>query len=112
MAEFLFQFGDFRLDDSAAQLLRGGQPVHIQPKPFALLVHLVRNRDRVVSKQELLATVWPDVSVSDLALFSALRDLRRTLGDTDTAERAIRTVRGRGFRFVAEVRSVDALTRV
>jgi DNA-binding winged helix-turn-helix (wHTH) protein len=107
MAEFLFQFGDFRIDDSAAQLLRGGQPVHIQPKPFALLVHLFRNRDRVVSKQELLDTVWPDVSVSDLALFSALRDLRRTLGDTDTAERTIRTVRGRGFRFVADVRPMS-----
>jgi eukaryotic-like serine/threonine-protein kinase len=108
MAEFLFQFGDFRIDDSAAQLLRGGQPVHIQPKPFALLVHLFRNRDRVVPKQELLNTVWPHVSVSDLALFSALRDLRRTLGDTDTAERTIRTVRGRGFRFVADVRPLSA----
>jgi DNA-binding winged helix-turn-helix (wHTH) protein len=105
MAEFLFQFGDFRIDEAAAQLLRRGEPVRIQPKPFALLVHLFRNRDRVVSKQELLEAVWPDVSVSDLALFSALRDLRRSLGDTDTAERTIRTVRGRGFRFVAEVSS-------
>lgn len=108
MAEFLFQFGDFRIDEAAAQLLRRGQPVRIQPKPFALLCHLFKNRDRVVSKQELLDAVWPDVSVSDLALFSALRDLRRTLGDTDTAERTIRTVRGRGFRFVAAVTSASS----
>ena len=109
MADLQLQFGDFRLDEAAGELSHKGAPVRIQPKPFALLVHLVRHRERVVSKQELLASVWPDVSVSDLALFSALRDLRRTLGDTDTAERTVRTIRGQGFRFVADVSGPEPL---
>lgn len=107
MAELRIQFGDFQLDEGAGELLLRGSPVKIQPKPFGLLVHLMRNRDRVVSKRELLDTLWPNISVSDLALFSALRDLRRALGDTDTAERTIRTVRGQGFRFVEQVAPVS-----
>ncbi|HMI94078.1 MAG TPA: AAA family ATPase, partial [Polyangiales bacterium] len=75
----------------------------LRPKPLAVLLHLIRNRDRVVPKDELLAVVWPNVSVSALAVWSAVRDLRRALADTDTSERIIETVRGRGVRFVARV---------
>jgi DNA-binding winged helix-turn-helix (wHTH) protein len=102
------RFGEFELNESAGELFRRGAPVKLHPKPLAVLLHLIRNRERVVSKDELLAAVWPDVSVSALALWSAVRDLRRALGDTDTAERIIETVRGRGVRFVARVGSSAA----
>jgi len=110
MTEKPLCFGEFELDGSGTVLLLRGAPVKIQPKPLALLVHLVRNRERVVSKQELIAEIWPGVFVSDLALWSALRDLRRSLGDTDTADRTIRTVRGQGLRFVAHVASDASAT--
>ncbi|HKP63436.1 MAG TPA: AAA family ATPase [Polyangiales bacterium] len=99
-----FSFGEFELDAPAAVLCRRGVPIKLQPKPFAMLVHLLRNRQRVISKSELLEAIWPNVAVSDQALWSVLRDLRRALGDTDTAERTIRTVRGRGIRFIGELR--------
>jgi DNA-binding winged helix-turn-helix (wHTH) protein len=99
-------FGEFELDEAAVSLSRLGAPVEIRTKPLALLAHLVRNRDRVVSKAELLDTVWSDVCVSDQALWSAVRDLRRSL-ETACSDRMIQTVRGRGFRFVAEVSSAE-----
>jgi len=94
-------FGDLELDEEGVVVLRGGVPVKLHPKPLALLLHLVRNRPRVVSREELLAALWPGITVSDQALWSAVRDLRRALGDTDTAARVIETVRGSGFRFAA-----------
>jgi DNA-binding winged helix-turn-helix (wHTH) protein/tetratricopeptide (TPR) repeat protein len=99
----LFVFGDFEVDEATCELRRSGVPVKIQPKPFALLVHLARNRHRMVDRDELLRTVWPSVKVSEQAFSSAIRDLRRALGDTDAAHRTILTVRGRGFRFAANV---------
>jgi predicted ATPase len=103
-------FGDFELDVANAVLLRGGTPVKIQAKPLAMLVHLLRNRQRVVSKAELLAALWPGVSVSEQALWSALRDLRRALGESDSAQPTVRTLRGRGFRFTADVVNGDVLS--
>jgi DNA-binding winged helix-turn-helix (wHTH) protein/tetratricopeptide (TPR) repeat protein len=96
-------FGDFEVDEVRCELRLHGVPVKIQPKPFSLLLYLLKNRHRVVDKDELLAAVWPNVTVSEQALSSALRDLRRALGDTDTADRILLTVRGRGVRFVAEI---------
>ncbi|HEX4338024.1 MAG TPA: AAA family ATPase [Polyangiaceae bacterium] len=75
-------------------------PVKIQPKPLALLAHLIAHRDRVISKEELLEQLWPGVTVSEQAMSSALRDLRRALDETAEQPRALQTVRGRGFRFV------------
>jgi DNA-binding winged helix-turn-helix (wHTH) protein/tetratricopeptide (TPR) repeat protein len=94
-------FGDFSFDVESGLLSRDGVPVKIQPKPLALLAHLIANRDRVVSKEELLEQLWPGVTVSEQAMSSALRDLRRALDETAEQPRAIQTVRGRGFRFVA-----------
>src|SRR5579862_1429412 len=94
-------FGDFAFDHGTCSLSRGGVPVKIQPKPLALLAHLIAHRDRVVSKEELLEQLWPGVTVSEQAMSSALRDLRRALDETAENPRAIQTVRGRGFRFVA-----------
>ena len=83
-------FGEFELDEERALLQVSGVPVKLHPKPLAVLVYLMRHRERVVSRDELLGAVWPGISVSDQALWSAVRDLRRALGDTDTAARIMR----------------------
>lgn len=105
-------FGDFAFDDGKSLLSRGGVPVKIQPKPLALLAHLIAHRDRVVPKEELLERLWPGVTVSEQAMSSALRDLRRALDETAENPRAIQTVRGRGFRFVAKLAQESTAQRI
>jgi len=95
-------FGPFQLDLSRGELMRAGHFVSLAPKPLALLLHLAANRDRAVPKQELRRHVWPDVFVSEAALASALKDLRRALGDDGAHQKVVRTLRRRGYRFVAE----------
>lgn len=97
-------FGPFELSIERGLLVSAGAEISISPKPLAALLFLVRNRERVVSRAELLEAVWPDVTVSDAAFASVLRDLRRALGDTATESRFVATLRGRGLRFVAPVR--------
>jgi DNA-binding winged helix-turn-helix (wHTH) protein len=95
------RFSEFELDCDALELRRGRVPVPIRPKPLRLLIYLVTHRDRVVSKRELLDQVWRGVRVSDDALTSALRDLRRALGEGEGLHRMVVTVRARGYRFAA-----------
>lgn len=97
-----FAFSDFELCLERGELRRRGVPVAIRPKPLELLAHLVTHRDRVVPKEELLEKVWPRVSVSEDALTSALRDLRRALDDAEAPHRFVVTVRARGYRFVGD----------
>jgi DNA-binding winged helix-turn-helix (wHTH) protein/tetratricopeptide (TPR) repeat protein len=100
-----YRFGSFELDVARKQLRRDGEVVSIAPKPLALLGLLVSRCSRMVSRDEALAGVWPDVCVSDATLASTLRDLRRVLGDDAQLPRFIQTARGLGFRFVAPVAS-------
>ena len=96
-------FGPFLLDLARGELVRAGELVQLAPKPLALLGYLAANRDRAVPKQELRKQVWPDVFVSEAALASALKDLRRALGDDGARQSVIRTLRRRGYRFVAKL---------
>ena len=96
----VFVFGDFELDESQCELRRGGAAIDLQPKPLHLLGYLLAHRDRVIGKDELLERVWPSVVVSETALSSALRDLRRALGDSASKPRWVVTLRGRGYRFI------------
>jgi DNA-binding response OmpR family regulator len=96
-------FEGFELHEERRELLRGGVPIPLNPRPFDLLVILLRNRRRVVCKRELLEQVWAGVHVSDTALSSALKELRHALGDDGAHQRLIRTLRGHGYRFVAIV---------
>jgi len=97
-------FGDFELDEEYKELRRSGERVDLQRRPLELLLQLVRHRQRVVSKEELFETVWSGLAVSDAALASAIRDLRRVLGDDGREQRLIRTYHGFGYRFAAAVR--------
>ena len=81
----------------------GQRRLELTPRAFAVLRHLVEHPGRLITKEELLATVWRDAIVSDAALASCIRDLRRALGDSSEAPRYIETVHRRGFRFIGPV---------
>lgn len=101
-----FSFGQFALDPAAEQLWCADQLVSLRPKAFAVLLYLLENAQRLVSKDELLAKVWGDVSVSDSVLKAQLRDVRLALGDDAVAPRFIKTTHRRGYRFIGSVTRV------
>jgi predicted ATPase/DNA-binding winged helix-turn-helix (wHTH) protein len=101
-------FGCFVLDDDRFDLLCEGKEVPLEPQVFNVLTYLVRHHDRVVTKEELLDAVWGDRFVSESALTSRIRAVRRALGDDRHLQRYVMTVHRRGYRFVAEVQIVDA----
>lgn len=98
-----FSFGDLAIDTDRFLLERGGESLHVQPQVFDVLSHLVLNRERVVSKGELLDSIWGDRFVSESTLTSRIKAARRVVGDDGIAQTVIRTVHGRGYRWVAEV---------
>jgi DNA-binding winged helix-turn-helix (wHTH) protein/tetratricopeptide (TPR) repeat protein len=97
------RFGDCELSIDRRELRRDGEPVAMEPQVFDVLAHLVCNRERVVPKTELLDEVWGDRFVSESALTSRIKFARRAVGDTGRDQRAIKTIHGRGYRFVAGV---------
>jgi DNA-binding winged helix-turn-helix (wHTH) protein len=101
MADEMYRFGEYELDIARLQLRRDGEPVHVEPRAFDLLCHLVLHRDRTVPKTELLDEVWGDRFVSEAALTTVLRTARLAVGDTGGRQRLIRTVHRRGYQFVA-----------
>ena len=101
-------FGPFCLDLRAGRLLRGSQPVPLQPKAFAVLRHLVERPGALVTKDELLDAVWAGIAVSENSLTQSIRQLRRALQDDASPARFIETVHRRGFRFVAQVQGLGA----
>ena len=106
-----FQFGEFQLDDQRFTLTGPAGPVHVEPQVFELLHHLIVNHDRVVSKEELLDSIWGDRFVSESALTSRVKAARRAVGDDGQTQRAIKTVHGRGYQFIADVRTDAERTR-
>lgn len=99
----IVRFGSCEVDLDRLEVRRDGRPVRVEPQVFDVLAHLLRNRDRVVSKEELLDQVWGSRFVSESALTSRIRDARRVVGDDGREQRVIRTLHGRGYRFAAEV---------
>ena len=98
-----FEFGPFSLDPGKRLLLRNGEAVPLAPKVLETLLALVENRDRVLSKDELLDQVWGGASVEEGGLTRNVSILRKTLGEKPDDHRFIVTVPGRGYRFVAAV---------
>jgi DNA-binding winged helix-turn-helix (wHTH) protein/alpha-beta hydrolase superfamily lysophospholipase len=103
-----FAFDDCEIDRERRELRRTGRIVHVEPQVFDLLVHVVRHRDRVVSKEELIDAVWQGRSISDDTLTSRVSAARRAIGDSGAEQRLIRTIPRRGFRFVGDVRGESA----
>ena len=96
-------FSEYKIDLNRQELRRDGQVVHLEPQVFDLLHHLVINRDRVVSKDELLDTIWNGRIVSEAALSSRINAARKAIGDDGDRQALIKTVHRRGFRFVGHV---------
>lgn len=100
----IYRFDRFELDLAKIELRTGGQPCTLEPQVFALLAFLVEHRERLVSRDEIFEKVWDGRVVTDSALSSRVKSLRRVLGDDGKSQRFIRTIHGQGFRFVSEVR--------
>ncbi len=98
-------FSDCEVDEELYQLRRAGRVVKIEPKVFDVLLFLIRSRERVVSKLELLDAIWPGEAVSESVLPRCIAAARRAIGDDRTRQKLIQTVHGRGYRFVAEIGS-------
>ncbi|HEX2633524.1 MAG TPA: winged helix-turn-helix domain-containing protein, partial [Bradyrhizobium sp.] len=103
-----YQFSEFEIDLNQQELRRLGEAVHIEPQVFDLIVHLVRNHERIVSKDELIETIWNGRIISEAALSSRINGARRALGDNGNDQALIRTLHKRGFRFVGDVQAIDA----
>lgn len=99
----VIRFGSFELDTTLFELREGEQRVAVEPQAFDLLLLLVNNRERTVTKDEIFAAIWGDRIVSDAALSSQVKAVRRAIGDDGASQKMISTVHGRGFRFIAPV---------
>ncbi len=98
-----YQVGDFIIDTARYRISRGDTAVLVEPKVFDLLVHLIRNRDRVLTREELFQAIWEGREVSDATLSNHVKIARKVLGDSGELQRTIQTVRGRGYQFIAPV---------
>ena len=99
----MFSFSGCTVDVAARVLTRDGQVQHLEPQAFDVLIYLLENHDRVVPKQELLETVWGGQWVSESALTTRVKEIRRAVGDSGDTQAVVRTVRGRGYQLVATV---------
>jgi eukaryotic-like serine/threonine-protein kinase len=101
-------FGPFELDVAACELRREGKSVPLQPRVFDTLRYLVEHRDRLVSKRELIDALWGGQQLNAVAVPWSISHARKALGQQDEETRFIETVRGRGYRFVAEVQTIQS----
>lgn len=99
-----YLFEEYAFDTDRRELLRGADVVSVTPQVFDLLDYLIRNRERVVSKDDLINAVWNGRSVSDAALTTRLNAARSAIGDSGEEQRQIKTLPRKGFRFVGQVR--------
>ena len=101
-----YRFGPYHLDRAAYRLLDGDRTIELSPKAIDLLLLLVERAGSLVTKDDILKAVWPDVAVTDNALTQVVSDLRHALGDSSTTPRYVETVPRRGYRFIAPVEPV------
>ncbi len=99
----IFRFSDFDIDVARHELRRREELVQVEPQVFSLLVHLVQNRHRVVSKNEIIDVIWQGRVVSEAAISSRVSAARRAIGDNGSDQLLIRTNYKRGFRFVGKI---------
>lgn len=103
-------FGPFVLDVASHRLTRGDRVVALGDRAMGVLVELVTHAGQVLTKDELIERVWPDVGISDEALAQAVHELRKALEDSSRAPLYVQTVHGRGYRFVARLQAVESST--
>ncbi len=99
----IFQFNQINIDTALYRLCLAGKPIPVEPQVFDLLVYLIENRGRVVTRGELLDKIWEDKIVTDAALGASLKEVRKVVQDSGTKQEVIKTVHGRGYQFIARV---------
>ena len=104
----MLQFGNIKIDPARRELRRGGELVPVEPQVFDLLLYLIGNRDRVVTRDDLIAHVWKGRIVSESTLATRLNSARRALGDDGARQTLIKTVARKGVRFVGDVSEAAA----
>jgi TolB-like protein/Tfp pilus assembly protein PilF len=102
----IYRFDQFELDTARFELRENGVPHPLEPQVLDLLFLLVENRERLMSKDEIFEKLWAGRVVSDSALMSRVKTARQALGDSGKTQRFIKTIYGKGFRFVAEVKAM------
>src|SRR6056297_429140 len=100
--------GDIEIDAPSREIRRCGEVREVEPKVFDLIVALIRHRDRVVTKDELLERIWPGSIVTESALTRCIMKARRAMGDDAQRQQAIRTISGRGYRFLGPVEPLES----
>jgi len=100
----IYRFGAFELDTAKVELRSGGEVCCVEPQVFALIALLVDNRERLVSKDEIIEKVWDGRAVSDAAVASRIKSARKVLGDDGKSQQFIKTIHRQGFRFVADAK--------
>lgn len=98
-----YEFGTCTLNPSRRELVRDGQPVHVEPQVFDLLLFLVGNRGRVVSRDDILEAVWNGRIVSDSTLTNRINSARTAIGDSGARQALIRAVARKGSHFIGQV---------
>jgi TolB-like protein/DNA-binding winged helix-turn-helix (wHTH) protein/Tfp pilus assembly protein PilF len=104
----IYRFGDCELDTNLYTLQRAGQTIRLRPKVFRVCLLLLQHRDRVVTREELCAQVWPEQFISQATLEGVIRTVRQVVGDSGQAQSIIQTLHGYGYRFVAPVEECHA----
>lgn len=104
----IFQFNQITLDTARFRLQQSGHPVAVEPQVFDLLAYLIEHRDRVVTRSELLETLWKNRVVTDSALSARIKDARKAIGDNGQKQAIIKTVFGRGYQFVASTTAKES----
>ena len=99
-----FLFENYALDTDRRELRRGSDTVPVEPQVFDLLAYLIKNRDRVASKDDLIAAIWDGRIVSESALTTRVNAARCAIGDSGAEQRLIKTLARKGLRFVGAVR--------
>jgi TolB-like protein len=107
----IFQFNQITLDTAQYRLCVAGNPVSVEPQVFDLLVYLLENRNRLVTRDELLENLWKGKVVTDSALGARIKDARKAVGDNGKQQNIIKTIHGRGYQFVAKVETSSGVDK-
>ena len=99
----IYRFGIYELDTSTFELMAKGARIPVEPLVFDLIAFLIKNRERLISRQELFDSLWHGKEVCDTSLSNHIKSARKVLGDNGHAQKIIKTVHGRGYQFIAKI---------
>ncbi len=105
----IYQFNEFQLDSANFSLQKIGKSIELEPQVFNLIIYLIENRERLVTRDEIFENLWDGKEVLDATLSNHIKIARSILGDDGKSQHIIKTIRGRGYQFIAEVNKLNTL---